>query len=807
MLSARSRWMYTKISEPRINDLAKEAHISKLLAHILLSRGINTADEIQQLLTVNINTLHDPYLLTGMQRAVERIQRAIANGERIRIYGDYDADGVTSTALMIEVLRELKAQFNYYIPHRTQEGYGLHTAAIDDAKAQGCTLIITVDTGISAVEQIAYANQLQIDVIVTDHHEPPTQLPAAYVLVNPKLPHCTYPFKQLAGVGVAFKLAHALVGYIPVQWLELVAIGTIADVMPLVGENRIIVQQALQRMKHSTYPGIRALFHTSAIKPQQVTAMNIAFSLAPRINVSGRLAHANLAVQLLTSTEDESALCYAMELEKLNRKRQQLVATCVEEAEALLANKMEQTQELPAVIVLAAEKWNVGVIGIVAAKLLEKYHRPTFMFSVDAETGYCKGSARSIAAFDLYAALTTCASLFEDFGGHEFAAGMTIQHYRLSQLEVQLQQIAEQLVAEDFIPCVTVDAVCTLQDLSLEAIAQLELLAPFGVGNPSPRVMLRDVMVKEQRMIGKQSQHLKLTLAQAQLTLDAVAFQRSHLALRMTNDIQADVLGELSINEWNGQCKIQLILQDIRILQRQFFDYRGVEQPLTKATDLLHMLEQDEPQASAVLITSAQASGCTVIPFAWLYDGQGAIPYTEDCATTDMSVVMQQTAIRNLILCAFPSSETVWHNIMQQFPSVERMYVLLPRLSVTERLRLPDRARIVHAYRMLKAMGAWDDCPYTIETLCARSRMSERELRLLFAVLVELQIMTCTVNTTPISYAMVLQPPKTNLEQSEYYQDWLTASSWESDWYEKSATELAQWLMKFWAEAATDCHV
>lgn len=807
MLYPRSRWICANIADEQVMQLALEARIAPFLTRMLMVRGIDTAEQIHQFLHASVNQLHDPFRLAGMDRAVERIQRALNSGERIRIYGDYDADGISSTALMIYVMRDLKANFDYYIPHRAYEGYGLNEAAIDDAKAQGCTLIITVDTGISAVEQVAYATELGIDVVITDHHEPPLQLPPAYAIVNPRLPYCTYPCKGLAGVGVTFKLAHALVGYMPCQWLELAAIGTVADLMPLLGENRIIVREALIRMKHSHYAGIRALMTIGSINPQEITSMDIAFSIAPRLNASGRLAHADIAVQLLIAEDDQTAIAYAAELDRLNQQRRQMVEGMVEEAETWLSVKMADTGELPNLIMLAREGWNVGVIGIVASKIVERYYRPTFVFGIDPDTGLCTGSARSIAGFNLYEAITECADLFEHFGGHQMAAGMTIHQDRLQEMQNRLlKRIAKQLKQEDYIPCTEVDAECELTDVPLEVIEQLEHLAPFGKGNPSPRVVIRDAVVQHKRTMGKQGQHLKLMLGEARATLDAVAFHRGALSHRIANDMKVDVLGELSINEWNGQRKPQLIMQDIRMMERHLFDHRTGGRSRRDAIELATMLARDDPQANALLVARRDQPGIdTAEPFVWLYNeergGPAVIPGALRWTLHEAIIANRSTRIHELIVCNIPPSEEELRRLAKQFPNVGRIHII-PPYPFNEGGRLhpppPSRERIVHVYSELKRLGVWDHAPETILALAKRVQMDSRELQLLLAVFNELGFITCTSSELHVVYSLVQQPKKTSLEQSRCYQDWVMAAAWESRWYERTTESLATWLWTYW---------
>ncbi|WP_028596064.1 single-stranded-DNA-specific exonuclease RecJ [Paenibacillus assamensis] len=788
MLQSRTRWRCAEVSEQRAEQLAVEAGISPLLAKLLIVRGIEDGDGIHSFLYDNLEAVHDPYLLAGMKEAVERIHRAVEQKEHIRIYGDYDADGVSSTSLMVFVMRELGAHFDYYIPHRANEGYGLNNAALDLAKNQGVSLIVTVDTGVSAVDQIAYAKQLGIDVVVTDHHEPPALLPEAYALVNPKLPTCPYPFKGLAGVGVAFKLAHALLGKAPEHLLEIAAIGTVADLMPLVGENRIIVREALQRMKRTIYPGIQALLDIGGVDRNQLVATNIAFSMAPRINASGRLAHADLAVKLLIADDLAEAKVLAEELDSLNKERQKIVDVTVKEAEKQMAAKIEANGgEVPSVIVLANEEWNVGVIGIVASKLVDRYYRPTFILGIDSEKGLCKGSARSIDGFDLYGAMTDCADLFEHYGGHHAAAGMTIAINKLPELEQKMQVIAQsQLTPEHFVPCTDVDAVCTLKDVPLQVIDELGRLEPFGMGNPQPRIVIRDASIQDKRTMGKEGQHLKLMLSQDRATLDAVAFQRGELSDIISPLAQVDVLGELSINEWNGSRRPQLMLKDIRINHVQLIDLRGTKEPVVAAVELARKLESLGRGPVAWLTTPEEATvyaGETFVRWTSMVNGQ---PNQED------------KAIRDLVISSIPDDQSVWEQWAQRFSHVERIHVILNRQPFEKGIRPPARERIIPAFAACKQLGSWLNDEGTRISLAHKSGLSPREWEYLMNVFAELGFVTFSEHATGGTYEIVEKPQKTSLESSEHYKRWDTISRWESLWNEAASEQLAERLLSLW---------
>ncbi|MBD3917796.1 single-stranded-DNA-specific exonuclease RecJ [Paenibacillus sp. PR3] len=612
MIPSKTRWSepeWTEDREQAASSLSKLLSIPPIVARLLVGRGIETADEAEAFLKGGAELLHDPYELHGMDAAVERIRQAITDGERIRIYGDYDADGVSSTSLMIHLLQRLGANFDYYIPHRTREGYGMNNGAVDLAAQAGVKLFITVDTGISAVDEVAYANELGIDVVVTDHHEPPDILPDAYAIINPKQEACTYPYSSLAGVGVAFKLATALLGEPPIDLTDIVALGTIADVMPLTGENRILVKLGLETMAANTRPGFRSLAEIAGFDIHKVTSTNVAFAMAPRINASGRLDHANGAVELLTASDRESADVMAARLDTLNRERQGIVEVIVEQAKQQWADKCQAAAEAdlpePSVIVVAGEGWNAGVIGIVASKLLDKHYKPTVVLGIDPETGMCKGSARSIDRFDLHAALNECAELFDHFGGHQAAAGMSLHRDRLEAFEASLIQSANAwLTSEDWIPKTAVDICCAASDVSLETIDHLGLLEPFGVGNPAPRFLLAAQPVADKRTMGKDHRHLRLTVGTG-MKLEAVGFGFGELAERMAHGAFVDLVGELAVNEWNGNRKPQLFIQDLRVEKVQLFDWRDEREPYAALRRLLETASRGSRRT--IVLTSEDA--------------------------------------------------------------------------------------------------------------------------------------------------------------------------------------------------------
>ncbi|MCZ8514621.1 single-stranded-DNA-specific exonuclease RecJ [Paenibacillus filicis] len=711
MLQAKARWNIGQPDEQAANRLAEALSLPPLLARLLVARGITDIEHAASFLHGGTDQTHDPFLLDGMDRAVERIRRALEHGERIRVYGDYDADGVSSTTLMVHLLRMLGASFDYYIPHRVHEGYGLNCPALDAARERNVSLIITVDTGISAVDEIAYANSLGLDVIVTDHHEPPESLPGAYALINPKKPGCPYPYKHLAGVGVALKLAQALLGRWPDELLEFAAIGTVADLMLLTGENRLIVKQGLERMRSTSNEGIKALLEVSGIAVKEVNASHIGFSLAPRINASGRLLSADSAVRLLTTDSGQEAEQLASELDLLNKERQRIVEEMTKQATAMVEARMEDGG-LPEAIVLAHEEWNVGVIGIVASKLVDRFYRPTVILGIDKETNMAKGSARSINGFDMYKALCHCQDLMDHYGGHQMAAGMSLHRDRLAELQERMCRLAaEWLGPEDWIPMIQADMRCDWGDVGLESIRQLELLGPFGSGNPSPKFVFSGLSLKELRTMGKEQQHLKLSLKggadEAAAAVDAVGFNKGALAEWISPHAALDVLGELSLNEWNGVRRPQIMMQDLKISEIQLFDWRGTPRPDRKLLELAGRLADHagaSAEPAAVMFFSGDEPKALANPAMpvglWRSDPLG-MPQPLNAWAREHA----WEKARTVFMYYLPDSFTQLDGVMAQAAGVERIYAAFGGTEVDKMAgRLPDRDQFKSVYGLIAAL-------------------------------------------------------------------------------------------------------
>lgn len=790
MIQSKTRWHIGKPDYRTAEALANELKISRFVAELLTTRGISNVAEAASIL--GEGKRHDPMLLKGMKKAAERIQLALKRNEKILIYGDYDADGISSTSLMIMLFEQLHANFDYYIPHRFHEGYGLNNEAIDRAKASGTDLIVTVDNGISALDQIAYANKLGIDVIVTDHHEPPDQLPPAYAIINPKQPGCEYPFKALAGAGVAYKLAQVLLAdQVPECYLELAALGTIADIMPLTDENRWIVQRGLRAMNESQLAGIRALLNVSNLTGKSINATQVGFALGPRINASGRMQHADLAVKLLISQDEAEALAYAEELDQLNKERQRIVQQMTEEAvEQWSSSGREQTDRI---ILLKDEHWHEGVIGIVASKLLEKYYCPAIVFSVNEETGLAKGSARSIPGFSMYEALQSCSHLLEQFGGHDAAAGLTVKVDNLPLLQQHLNTIAnEVLKKEDLIPITNADMECRLDDIHMDTVEQLEQLAPYGQANPPPLFVVRGLQVAEKIPLGKEGKHLKLIVRdpaskQAE-PKEALLFGNGLFTHLISSAAPIDLLVELGINEWNGRRTPQLFVRDLRIGNVQVLDWRK-RNGWENYNKVLTYLQSFSPSSwSPLLLTAAELDAVN------LPEPLQSSPVRTYQELELLQIESEDASwpVTDLFLLAPPPSLDVWQSIISKLKRIERIYILIGESMDQASPRLPTREAFKRLYAALRKRKQWERSDKQfLNQLAKYANLDSDTARFGIQVFKELNFVTESGEVE----ICVPEPAKRPLESSVLYQNKRNEDLMYRFWLFSSENELAQKLL------------
>ena len=543
-------------------ELSAALGLPPLLAALLAARGVTAPEEALCLLTPSQEPLLDPLLLKDMDKAVARVRRALESGEHLAVYGDYDVDGITATCLLTHFLTGPGGNVTHYIPGRLDEGYGLNREAIDLLAREGVTLILTVDCGITAVDEVEYARSLGVEVVITDHHSCKEDLPAAVAVVDPHRPDCPYPFKGLAGVGVALKLAMAVAGAeqaeaVFEEFCDLAAVGTVADVMPMTGENRAIVSRGLARLNPPRRMGFAQLIHQAGLEERPITSVSVGYTLAPRINASGRMGRAEVAAELLLTNDAHRALVLARELCELNRERQSIESDIFQAC----VQRLDQAPQSGAIL-LADPTWHQGVVGIVASRLAEKYAAPTFMVCLDQGMG--KGSCRSWGGINLFALLTHCAPLLENFGGHALAAGFTVKEENIPALAQALRRAVAQGVGGEALPSVLeADAVVTPDCLTVEAVESLDRLEPCGTGNPRPILILKGAQVHSLTQVGR-GRHLKLRLESRGAVLDAIWFSNHGGELGLSQGCRVDVAFYPQVNEFRGVRSVQLQVVDLR---------------------------------------------------------------------------------------------------------------------------------------------------------------------------------------------------------------------------------------------------
>ncbi|MBI5406199.1 MAG: single-stranded-DNA-specific exonuclease RecJ [Nitrospirae bacterium] len=568
----RKRWVIEERDHALESYLSRELHIAPLVSRILINRGIKDAHSGSEFLHASSSNLIDPFLLNDMERAAAFLIQAIHKKRPILIYGDYDVDGVTASALYLEFFRKLGAEADLYIPDRFSEGYSLNEAAIHRARSHGFDIILTADCGTSSTVPIRLAQGLGMEVIVTDHHEPPEELPQAFALLNPARHDSTYPFRGLTGVGVAFKLAQAISQLLEMRgqksehhllssYLDLVALGTVADVAPLTGENRIFVKEGLALLTAEKRIGIAALKEVSGIAGGEVTGGTIGFILAPRINAAGRLSRAEKAVRMLTTGDSQEARGIAASLDQMNQERQGIESRIRDEVREKIAREIDINREK--VIVMASQEWHQGVIGIVASKVVDEFYRPCILISLQ-EDGSGKGSARSIPRFNIYKGLEACSDLLDRFGGHKYAAGLTIKSANIPLLRERLSAvITERLEEKDLIPQIILDAEIGLDEISFPLLKEMTLLPPYGMANPEPVIVTKGLRIMEPRIVGKD--HLKMKLKKGRIYLDSIGFSMgSAYNDIITSGREIDIAYTPELNFWKGTYGVQLRLKDLR---------------------------------------------------------------------------------------------------------------------------------------------------------------------------------------------------------------------------------------------------
>ncbi|RCV70864.1 single-stranded-DNA-specific exonuclease RecJ [Staphylococcus aureus] len=574
MIKPKYKWKLTKPAEYISDELTSKLKLTPIVKKILESKSIIDEQAIESIISdTDIN--HDALQLSDMTKTIERIKRAIANDEKTLVYGDYDADGVTSTTILVTTLQLLGVQVGWHIPNRFTEGYGPNELAFRNAHDEGITLIITVDNGIQGHNEIKMVQDLGVDVIVTDHHEIGSTLPEAYAIVHPMHPSFNYPFQQLCGAGVAYKLAQALIENVPDYFKALVAIGTIADLVSLTDENRSLVKQGLKVLNDQCPTSVKALLKEAGYN-DNIDEETIGFIIGPRLNAVGRLDDASLACELLMTDDEEEAAFLAEQVEHFNRERKDIVATITEEAMAMAETKVKKGDLF---LLLAKENWHEGVLGIVASKIVETFALPTLILNIDREQNHAKGSARSIDQVSMFEILSAHQELIAKFGGHHMAAGMTMDIENIESLAEGLNKWMKELSKTTSLdPVKQVDVLLTENDITIKNIRDMNRLRPFGTDFSRPIFEMDDLSVSSVKAIGQQKNHLKLTLGESNIV--ALFWQNGHLEPELQDEQPINILGSVQINEWNGNQSPQLIIQDIAMNEQQILDYRSKRKSL-----------------------------------------------------------------------------------------------------------------------------------------------------------------------------------------------------------------------------------
>lgn len=563
------RWKIKQPSEDHVASLKKEFNTSEIIAKVLANRGIESLKSSHNFFNPSNDQLHDPFMMKNMDIAVDRISKNIQNQKPILIFGDYDVDGTTGASLLYLGLKDLNAIVEYYIPHREKEGYGLSSGGIDYAHSIGADLLITCDCGINAFQPVDYANEHGVDIIITDHHIPDKKLPNAYAVLNPKQKGCEYPFKGLCGCGVAFKLISALseksgIGQnVGLNYLDLVALATSADMVPILDENRVLVHGGLDQLEESKSPGIHQLLVQTGLVGESLNVGKLVFGLAPKINAAGRMGDANRTVELLTTSDKTRAEELASILVRENKRRQLIQEDIVNDAIRLVHSQVDL--ENNKVVIIGSKGWHPGVVGIVASRIKDEFSRPAIVIAFDKE-GIGKGSARSIPNLDLYEALSYAAKFLEGYGGHPMAAGLTVREDKFENFKSLFLRNANKILTnDDLIPAISIDGEMALTDINSRFMRFLEKLGPFGPGNMRPKFVSRNLSISGQPRLMGNGEHIRFIVGQNGRNYPAVGFKLSSHYEDLIRGVPVDIAYVVEVNQWQGQSNIQLNVRDIQL--------------------------------------------------------------------------------------------------------------------------------------------------------------------------------------------------------------------------------------------------
>ncbi len=757
-------------SSATVDNLEKELGISRILATLLAQQGIDSTEQAKKFFEPSMEEIHDPTLLHDMDKAVERIEQAVEKQEQITIYGDYDADGITSTSLMYETLLSVGANVNYYVPNRFTDGYGPNMDAYQRLIDNGTQLFITVDNGVSGKNVIDKVMAAGVDVVITDHHELPADLPNAVAIVHPRYPGSNYPFPDLSGVGVAFKVAWALTGEFPVEELDLVAIGEIADVVNVTDENHALISYGIQQLRQGMRPGLAALMKLADIKANNLTDQDIGFGIAPRLNALGRIADANDGVKLLTSLDENESQKLAKEVDQANKERQNLVAEIMKEAEKQ-ANSSANHQKKTLLIV--GKGWHQGVLGIVASRIMNETGKPTIVASTDQNNPtLIKGSGRSVDSFNLFNALEAHRELFTTFGGHPAACGLSFDQGNIAPLQIALE---EEAVKQKFDPTVKQPLPIAMQlepaDVTQQLYNDIQRVAPFGPGNMEPVFELNNVKVVDVKTMGQEHQHLKFSIVSGKENLTVVAFGQGNLATLLSAPTgQVNLAVKVNLNEWRGKKSVQLMLEDLQINGTVIIDERT-----NKLTPQLF-------SSSDYYIVREPRLRDNIAP----HVAPGYTLSIEEAIKTDFSG-------QRVTLVDCPSSEEMLKQIFaedEEEPATIRL--LLYQRKSAYLAGLPTRNDFAQLYRFIYKQKElkW---PMQAKAVSNHLKINMDRLNLMIQVFSEAGFVTIKDDVLKFN-----EPTnKTDLTQTKRYQKQLAQYKVEQQLLFNDAATVANWLLKY----------
>lgn len=771
MIDAKFKWeLADNASSVTVDNLEKELGISRILATLLAQQGIDSTEQAKKFFEPSMEEIHDPTLLHDMDKAVERIEQAVEKQEQITIYGDYDADGITSTSLMYETLLSIGANVNYYVPNRFTDGYGPNMDAYQRLIDNGTQLFITVDNGVSGKNVIDKVIAAGVDVVITDHHELPADLPNAVAIVHPRYPGSNYPFPDLSGVGVAFKVAWALTGEFPVEELDLVAIGEIADVVNVTDENHALISYGIQQLRQGMRPGLAALMKLADIKANNLTDQDIGFGIAPRLNALGRIADANDGVKLLTSLDENESQKLAKEVDQANKERQNLVAEIMKEAEKQANSSANQQKRT---LLIVGKGWHQGVLGIVASRIMNETGKPTIVASTDQNNPtLIKGSGRSIDSFNLFNALEAHRELFITFGGHPAACGLSFDQKNIVPLQIALE---EEAVKQKFDPTVKQPLPIAMKlvpaDVTQQLYNDIQRVAPFGPGNMEPVFELNNVKVVDVKTMGQEHQHLKFSIVSDKKNLTVVAFGQGNLATLLSAPTgQINLAVKVSLNEWRGKKSVQLMLEDLQINGTVIIDERTNKlTPQLFSSSDYYIVREPRLREN---ITPHVAPGYTLS--------------IEEAIKTDFSG--QQVT---LVDC--PSSEEMLKRIFAEDegePATIRL--LLYQRKSAYLAGLPTRNDFAQLYRFIYRQKElkW---PMQAKSVSNHLKINMDRLNLMIQVFSEAGFVTIKDDVLKFNEST----NKTDLTQTKRYQKQLAQYKVEQQLLFNDAATVANWLLKY----------